>query len=335
MNDYDRLDAAIVADRTTGQPVMGFAIQSRLFLQAGGQPQVRQATNRALDRFRELAPRQITHIQPDVTLRPHPIEDPDIIAVLGRTLARLDSGNDAYAPHLTSWPATPPKWQASAVLTPEAEGADAISVFDAAVPLSFLRTDPEGYLAALLDWCGILQPLHGLGGIAPVYEFGMSRNHMGETWPFLARFPGLHYPLPYAMAAKGQALRKISGTNWLTILGDDILAGMGGQAELVARIVRAWANVMDTPCDPSGELPPGITLHEYDGGVVIRAGARPQMGDVNRGDIPEYYRVVNDALRPLRFEDYQQNPMDLIDVPRPLDAYEETLNWLNRFDVVD
>ena len=69
--------------------------------------------------------------------------------------------------------------------------------------------------------------------------------------------------------------------------------------------------------------------------VLIRAGTHPQMGDVNMGNIPEAYRTVSDALRPIRFEDYQQNPMDLIRVPRPLDAYEETLNWLHRFDLVD
>ena len=83
------------------------------------------------------------------------------------------------------------------------------------------------------------------------------------------------------------------------------------------------------------DLPGGLSLHDYAGGVVIRAGTHPQMGDINMGNIPEAYCAVSDALRPIRFEDYQQNPMDLIRVPRPLDAYEETMNWLRRFDVVD
>lgn len=335
LNDYDRLERAIVPDRATGQPVMGFAIQSRLFLQAGAQTPARQAVARAMQRFRQLAPQHITHIQPDAAQRPQAIGGADVTAELGQTLARLDPEFDAFTPHLTSWPARPPKWQASATLEPGSEGADAVSVFDAAVPPVFLRANPDAYLSALLDWCELLQPLHGLGGIAPVYEFGMSRNHMGETWPFLARFPGLDYPLPYAVAAKGQAPRKISGTNWLTILGDQILTAMGGQGELIARLGRAWSRVTDAPLAPEAGLPADISLHAYRGGVVVRAGLIPQMGDVNRGNIPESYQVVNAALRPLRFDDYQQNPKDLIDVPRPLDAYQETLNWLNRFDVVD
>lgn len=335
LKDYDRLDRTIISDQTTGRPVMGFGIQTRLFLGAGAQPGVRGAVAHALDRFRQLAPEQITHIQPDTSIRLRPINGTDIIGMLERTLAQLAPERDAYSPHLSSWPAMPPKWQATALLAPESEGDDAVSVFDTTVPPVFIRTDWDRYLAALLHWCETLKPLHGLGGIAPVYEFGMCRNHMAETWPFLARFPGLHYPLPYAMAAKRQAPHKISGTNWLTVLGDGILAEMGGQAGLTSRLTTAWARVVDAP-DSTGEgLPPGVTLHAYDGGVLIRAGEHPKLGDVNRGDIPESYRVVNDALRPLRFEDYQQNPMDLIDVPRPLDAYEETLNWLKRFDVED
>ncbi len=331
LTEYDKLEGRVISDRRTGRPVMGFAIQTRLFLAGGAQPQTRHAVSDALARFRQLAPSQITHVQPDPDSGPRPIDSGDVAATLRGAVARLDPGQDIYAPHLTSWPAAPPKWQASALLPAGSEGDDAISVFDAAVPPAFLRADPGAYLGAVLDWCEAVQPLHGLAGIAPIYEFGMSRSHMCETWPFLARFPGLHYPLPYTNAAKGHAGRRISGTNWLTILSDGVLAELGGAPALISRLAGAWAAVMDEP--PRQGLPPEITLHEYDGGLLIRAGAHPQLGDVNMGNIPEAYRVVNDALRPLRFEDYQQNPMDLIEVPRPLDAYEETLNWLNRFDI--
>ena len=331
LTEYDKLDGKVIADRRTGRPVMGFAIQTRLFLADGAQTRTRHAACDALALFRQLAPTQVTHVQPDPDSGPRPIGAGDLATSLRDAAGRLDPGRDMHAPHLTSWPAAPPKWQASATLPAGSEGDDAISVFDAAVPPAFVRGNPNLYLGAVLDWCETLRPLHGLAGFAPIYEFGMSRSHMCETWPFLARFPGLHYPLPYTNAAKGQAARRISGTNWLTILGDEVLAALGGQAELIARLAAAWAAVMDEPLRQ--QLPPGITLHDYDGGLLIRAGMHPQLGDVNMGNIPETYRVVNDALRPLRFEDYQQNPMDLIEVPRPLDAYEETLNWLNRFDI--
>lgn len=178
-----------------------------------------------------------------------------------------------------------------------------------------------------------MKPMHGLAGFAPVYGIGAEADHMQETWPFLARFPGLNYPIPYPKAAEGQGARKICGISWLTILGAPALAALGGRAHLVERLADAWAVVADEAPRPG--LPPGIGLHDYDGGLLIRAGTHPQMGDVNMGNIPEAYRTVSDALRPIRFEDYQQNPMDLIRVPRPLDAYEETLNWLHRFDLVD
>lgn len=331
--EYEKLDNVVIAHHQSGQPVMRFSAQLQLFLADGAQPATRQATLAVLESFRQLAPDRVTHIQAHPEAPLVEAEGADFLAWYQPGAERADSPDDGFRPHLTSLPATPPQWQAHVALAPAAAGADTISVLNAAVPPSFVRADPDRYLAQVLDWCARVKPMHGLAGFAPVYGIGTETDHMQETWPFLARFPGLHYPLPYPRAAEGQGARKISGISWLTVLGDQALAALGGRALLIERLADAWALVVDEAPRPG--LPPGIGLHDYQGGVLIRAGMHPQMGDVNMGNIPEAYRTVSDALRPIRFEDYQQNPMDLIRVPRPLDAYVETLNWLHRFDVID
>ena len=41
---------------------------------------------------------------------------------------------------------------------------------------------------------------------------------------------------------------------------------------------------------------------------------------------------MNKVLRPWLFTDYQNKPTQLLKVPKPLDAFDETLRWVTRFD---
>jgi hypothetical protein len=74
------------------------------------------------------------------------------------------------------------------------------------------------------------------------------------------------------------------------------------------------------------------TIITWDGGILIRAGTEPQIGDRNMGQWPEANVAVNRALRPIRFEEYPDKKFALIDVPPPFDALDETLKWVRRFD---
>jgi len=79
------------------------------------------------------------------------------------------------------------------------------------------------------------------------------------------------------------------------------------------------------------ELGPACPIHFYEGGIVIQAGPRPQLGDSNRGIVLEEYRRVARLVKPLRFEAI--NPkFPLLSVNSPLDAQEESVKWLRRFD---
>jgi len=118
--------------------------------------------------------------------------------------------------------------------------------------------------------------------------------------------------LPYYIANRQE--QALAPVNWLTILDDSLVAELGGLEALTSAL---------------GE---GITIHQWDGGILIQAGDMPEIGDVNQGLWPRAYCQVNDATKALRFEDYPSSSVALIKVPKPLDAYEETLKWVRRFD---
>jgi len=122
------------------------------------------------------------------------------------------------------------------------------------------------------------------------------------------RFPGLDVLCPTSDALS--CTDGIKGVNWLTVVSDPLLARLDG-----VDAVEAQAG---------GDF----TFHRYQGGAVIQAGERPQMGDRERNRWPELYIRLNALLKPIRaaktypFHHYG---------PRRFDA-ERSNEWLRRFD---
>lgn len=127
------------------------------------------------------------------------------------------------------------------------------------------------------------------------------------------RFPGLDYNDSSLWRTRTRKTdgRAIRTTNWLTVLDEGFVAQLDGLKKLTET------------------LGPACPVYTYDGGVVVQAGPHAELGDLNRRNIPEHYRTVARVLKPLRFEAYR---MGMLKVPDPLDAREETLAWIARFD---
>ena len=127
--------------------------------------------------------------------------------------------------------------------------------------------------------------------------------------PLLLRYPGLGYC--DGVTLSNAANRGVVAVSWLTFLGSQITADLGGREALASR----------SPSEVS-ILPLG------NGGTLLRAGAAPQLGDVNRQDLLPVYRAVGQLVAPRRasdeaFEDVVISGMS-----------EETTNdWLRRFFV--
>ena len=105
--------------------------------------------------------------------------------------------------------------------------------------------------------------------------------------------------------------RAIRTVNWLTFINDSLVIELGGRDRLAA------------------QLHDMCPVYPYHGGLLIQAGARPELGDLNRGLVPDAYKIVARALKPVRFDEHQR---PLIDAPQPLDSLEETMKWIRRFD---
>jgi hypothetical protein len=102
----------------------------------------------------------------------------------------------------------------------------------------------------------------------------------------------------------------VKGVNWLTVLGRGCVEALGG-----IDLIRAAVD-------------PAIEIHERNHAIVLQAGPRPELGDVNRGDRLPLFRSVYHAI-----EDLHQPMIDAAE-PFPMgrdDDEERTEAWLRRF----
>lgn len=103
----------------------------------------------------------------------------------------------------------------------------------------------------------------------------------------------------------------VKGVNWLTMLADDLLNELGG----VPR-VRSALSVAQV-----GFIP-------VRGGVILRAGQRPIIGDIDSGDDLSAYRAVYELIEPLQAK--ARDRYGAFALPGP-DHVEKTERWLTRF----
>jgi len=182
-----------------------------------------------------------------------------------------------------------------------------------ATPSEPLEQDPRDYLDTARRLCDLLPYLSGHVGYcletSPYYENQAYR----AAYPLAMRHPGLNIASDHAT----RPLRDEKGVetiNWLTLIGAIPLAKLGGAARLRAALARV----------------PEIQIIDSANGVIVRAGDRPQLGDVNRRDALPLYREVYRAVKPV--------VEPVIARFRPLllggaleDDAEKTQRWLRRF----
>ena len=172
----------------------------------------------------------------------------------------------------------------------------------------------DRFLDLTKKWCTWLMPLHGVAGLSLIYDLVyVSSAAQMEAFPALRRFPGLHLgkDSEFVVEVQTHDNKKLLTTNWLTVVSTEFADRLGGAAKLSEAVGKR------------------CPVHDYPAGVILQAGEVPQLGDVNRGIVLDEYRRVASAVKRLRFEDYA---VGLFPVPQPLDAREETLKWLARFD---
>lgn len=191
------------------------------------------------------------------------------------------------------------------------------SMISAYFPAAFVAARGSQMLLDLTKrWAAAVATVHGGAGYSLLFEHGIfaGGSMAAETvLPALKRFPGLDFsdPLHFEVESDLGDGRQIKSINWLTVVDDEIAERLGGADSLAARL--------------------GLTcpILPYDGGLILQAGGEPQLGDADCGLVPDDYRRVAQALKPVRFEAYRRG---LFVLPESDDPIGKTLAWLRRFD---
>ena len=168
--------------------------------------------------------------------------------------------------------------------------------------------------ALINDWEELLSLLTGLGRGFPFRcgHVGLSLCWNKLSADRVSRVPALIGPLHkrypgFSLGNSGELCdQDLPPVNWLTLIGPELLRGLGG----IAKVRKALSD------DAISVIPLGA-------GVCIRAGESPQLGDRNRKDDLPVYRKVGSYLK-----DYRGH--------QKIELYGLTLKesevWLARFD---
>jgi hypothetical protein len=182
-------------------------------------------------------------------------------------------------------------------------------VFAMELPVAVVD-DPDEVVAFVQEALATFPLDNGWGGYAFFHHPATDRDEVA-AWatPRLLRHPGLGYgnPVPFTNAAdKGVVV-----VNWLTLLGPQPTTALGG-ANKLGRAAPTGVSVL--PLGP--------------GGVVIRAGQRPEVGDVNRNDLLPSYHAVGQLVSPVRAPDEALASVSINGM-----TGETKNDWLRRFFV--
>jgi hypothetical protein len=184
-------------------------------------------------------------------------------------------------------------------------------------PVLWFSDHPGSLTSALLDICRRLRPVSGYGGIGVIESPDITKSQRYEpiVYELAQRFPGLEvdYPVSHSIwLAEGEG--GIKGVNWLTVVGDRWLAKLGGTDAVHADLAA---------------LDRRFLVHRFDGGVMIQAGPRPELGDAESNDWPELYVKLSKYMEPIRIK--RHRPFQHVDPGFGFDK-ERSEAWLRRFD---
>jgi hypothetical protein len=178
------------------------------------------------------------------------------------------------------------------------------------LPLHWFTDHPGTFTEFVLTYCKRLKPLSGYAGIGFLQPCTIYGQDDAEPfiWPLAQRHPGIEVDNP--RKHKTHLKDGIKGINWLTILGDRWVEAAGGLDYLRMRLDESFV------------------FYPYDGGLMIQAGPRPQMGDATQNQWPERYVTLAKVLKKIQIQDHY--PFHLHAPGRM--GNEESMAWLFRFD---
>lgn len=177
------------------------------------------------------------------------------------------------------------------------------------LPAEWVEEDPAKYADLCLDLAGFFEFCSGLAG------YGLAAGEIDGFAAAQREFYALgqHHPGIDVRSEFSNGLGQgIKGVNWLTFLHPNFIERLGGRQKLNAALAVADVRIVDLPS-----------------GIMIQAGAEPQIGDTNRGLTCPTYHAVGRVLAAIRDRDY---PAVIGNENGTYVCAERTAQWLARFD---
>jgi hypothetical protein len=263
-----------------GEAVVRIALICDLYFEHGFDLEVRERIGRCFEEYRARYGSGLRL----VGLPPEPRHPRRIDAARIQTFRDWLGGGKAAYDWYTHWHGGRNMQEASdyqfTVMAVDDESPD-MSYMTMVAPVERASDGAGEFLAMCLAACSTLKPDSGYGGYGFVRSVDVGTMDQAEPliYSLARRFPGAEVdPGGYRMYTR----EGVKGDNWLTVLGSRWIDRIGGLTAL------------------RGALGPEFVFHEYDGGLVIQAGARPQMGDSNRKIWPKLYPDLARVLKPIR-----------------------------------
>jgi hypothetical protein len=164
---------------------------------------------------------------------------------------------------------------------------DELGYFRIGLPLDWFAKHPGSLPDFVLPICQALRPVSGYAGIGLLMPMTVEGRQASESLilPLAQRFPGAEVDHPGTSTI--HLATGIKGVNWLTILGDRWVEAAGGLDYLRIRLDEA-----------------NYKLYPYGGGLMIQAGARPQIGDADSNRWPTNYVTLARVLKKIQVKDH-------------------------------
>lgn len=154
-------------------------------------------------------------------------------------------------------------------------------------PLADFFSQRFSIQSLLKDWCEMLKPWHGRAGLSIGRSFGnedSAVSRLTET-ELLLRYPGLQFwNVTEGLYFANQGGGLYDGprcADWMIVLSDHFVEKLDGKAAVLQAM---------------SPLP----VYEYPGGLILQAGAFPQLGSYAEGGIPADYKQIGKIIEPVR-----------------------------------
>lgn len=179
------------------------------------------------------------------------------------------------------------------------------------VPLLFVEEHPEVFVQLFIDCARRLRAAHGCAG----HRLVLSALRYDENQAFEAFLASKLYGFEAGnlVSSAANAHLGIKTVSWLTAINRDYLAKIGGLSTVRSELPMDW-----------------FRLFDYEEGIVIQAGPRPEAAPVDQ-PLPARLVLPNMLLKPVRTPTVRLQFASAGSEPRLIGEAAE--QWLARFDV--